>query len=148
MLASTGLSDVLVWQCVALGVLCGQTRRRSNCSPGNWSICKLHHACTGCQSALTATVGCNEQCSQSMTCLIWLQIWLAGLMPSVAFLPLTALMGSAAFVNSCKLLGALESTLGQSVWRSWQDFLGLLGIAMLPQVSRCVTRPMWHLFLW
>ena len=53
----TGVFDVLVWQCFALGVLCGQTRRRSYCGPGNRSICKLHHACTGCQCALTTTLG-------------------------------------------------------------------------------------------
>lgn len=61
------------------------------------------------------------------------QIWLAGLMPSVAFVPLTALMASAAVVNACKFCGAMNSGLGQKLWRGWQDFLGLLGIAMLPQ---------------
>ena len=139
MLAPTGVLDVLVWQCFALGMLCGQARRRSNRSPSNWSICKLHHACTGRLPALTAMLSFNSGTHDLLTCLIWLQIWLAGLMPSVAFLPLTALMGAAAFVNSCKLLGALKSTFGQAVWRSWQDFLGLLGIAMLPQVSLSVT---------
>lgn len=61
------------------------------------------------------------------------QIWLAGLMPSVAFVPLTALMASAAVVNACKFCGIMNSSLGQNLWRGWQDFLGLLGIAMLPQ---------------
>ena len=55
-------------------------------------------------------------------------------MPSSAFLPLTALMGSAAIVNAAKFCGALDSNTGQGIWRSWQDFLGVLGIAMLPQV--------------
>lgn len=64
-----------------------------------------------------------------------LQIWLAGLMPSVAFVPLTALMASAAVVNACKFCGIMNSSLGQNLWRGWQDFLGLLGIAMLPQVQ-------------
>lgn len=66
-----------------------------------------------------------------------LQIWLANLMPSVAFLPLTALMASAGVVNACKFCGALNTSFGQNLWRSWQDFLGLLGIAMLPQVALC-----------
>jgi len=56
-------------------------------------------------------------------------------MPSVAFVPLTALMASAAVVNACKFCGAMNSGVGQKLWRSWQDFLGLLGIAMLPQVQ-------------
>lgn len=43
-------------------------------------------------------------------------------------------MGSAAIVNACKFYGLLDSHRGQVVWRSWQDFLGVLGIAMLPQV--------------
>lgn len=55
-------------------------------------------------------------------------------MPSVAYLPLTALMASAGLVNGCKFFGALNSSSGQGLWRNWQDFLGLLGIAMLPQV--------------
>ena len=55
-------------------------------------------------------------------------------MPSQAFIPLSVLMGSAAIVNTCKYTGALEHKGGQVVWRSWQDFLGVLGIAMLPQV--------------
>ena len=60
-------------------------------------------------------------------------------MPSVAFVPLTILMASAAAVNACKFYGALNSELGQTLWRSWQDFLGLLGIAMLPQVPTATT---------
>ncbi|KAL3144863.1 core protein [Trebouxia sp. C0009 RCD-2024] len=62
------------------------------------------------------------------------QIWLANLMPSAAFLPLTALMASAAVVNGCKFCNMLNSSSGQGLWRNWQDFLGVLGIAMLPQV--------------
>lgn len=57
-------------------------------------------------------------------------------MPSVAFLPLTVLMSSAAVVNACKFYGALNTNLGHTLWQSWQDFLGLLGIAMLPQVLK------------
>ena len=57
-------------------------------------------------------------------------------MPSQAFIPLSALMGSAAVVNICKFNGALEHKGGQVIWRSWQDFLGVLGIAMLPQVHK------------
>ena len=68
-------------------------------------------------------------------CFAVLQIWLANLMPSVAYLPLTALMASAGLVNGCKFVGALNSSSGQGLWRNWQDFLGLLGIAMLPQVA-------------
>ncbi len=56
-------------------------------------------------------------------------------MPSVAFVHLTALMASAAVVNACKFCGAMNSSLGQNLWRGWQDFLGLLSIAMLPQVQ-------------
>lgn len=76
-----------------------------------------------------------------LTSAVLLQIWLAGMMPFVAFAPLTALMGSAAIVNACKFYGALNSKLGQTLWRSWQDFLGLLGIAMLPQVTCVFTAP-------
>lgn len=63
------------------------------------------------------------------------QIWLAKLMPSQAFLPLSMLLASAAVVNACKFCGALDSKRGKMVWQSWQDFLGVLGIAMLPQVA-------------
>ena len=68
-------------------------------------------------------------------CSALLQIWLANLMPSVAYLPLTALMASAGLANGCKFFGALNSSSGQGLWRNWQDFLGVLGIAMLPQVA-------------
>lgn len=61
---------------------------------------------------------------------------MANLMPSQVFIPLSMLMGSAAIVNACKFWGALDSKRGSSVWQSWQDFLGVLGIAMLPQVFR------------
>lgn len=57
-------------------------------------------------------------------------------MPSQAFIPLSFLMGSAAVVNICKFNGALEHKGGQVIWRGWQDFLGVLGIAMLPQVHK------------
>ena len=75
-----------------------------------------------------------------------LQIWLANLMPSVAYLPLTALMASAGLVNGCKFFGALNSSSGQGLWRNWQDFLGLLGIAMLPQVA-CNSASMFCTYL-
>ena len=77
-----------------------------------------------------------------------LQIWLANLMPSIAFLPLTALMASAGVVNGCKFFGALNSSSGQGLWRNWQDFLGVLGIAMLPQVAPDSTSIPAHLKLW
>lgn len=71
----------------------------------------------------------------TLTVVAVLQIWLANLMPSVAYLPLTALMASAGLVNGCKFFGALNTSSGQGLWRNWQDFLGVLGIAMLPQVA-------------
>ena len=71
----------------------------------------------------------------TLTLVALLQIWMANLMPSVAYLPLTALMASAGLVNGCKFFGALNTSSGQGLWRNWQDFLGVLGIAMLPQVA-------------
>lgn len=65
-------------------------------------------------------------------------------MPSSAFLPLTALMGSAATVNAAKFYGALDGKTGQGIWRSWQDFLGMLGIAMLPQVMPFIATGVGH----
>lgn len=76
----------------------------------------------------------QEVHASTLTSRVVLQIWLANLMPSAAFLPLTALMASAAVVNGCKFCNMLNSSSGQGLWRNWQDFLGVLGIAMLPQV--------------
>ena len=93
------------------------------------------------QAQSTPPLACPCLDSTPQTLFGELQIWLAGLMPSVAFVPLTALMTSAAVVNACKFCGAMNSGLGKNLWRGWQDFLGLLGIAMLPQVQ-----PLLHVY--
>ena len=145
---TAGISNFSLWECAFAGLLCGQTRRRSNRSASHWCHGQLCHAYTGASFGyiLAAPSHSTSHCLIAIggVCLFHspiralLQIWMANLMPSVAFLPLTALMASAGVVNACKFCGALNTSFGQNVWRSWQDFLGLLGIAMLPQVALCL----------
>lgn len=44
-------------------------------------------------------------------------------------------MAAAAVTNVLKWWGALESKGGASIWTAWLDFLGLVGVSALCQVS-------------
>ncbi|KAK9809188.1 hypothetical protein WJX72_011049 [[Myrmecia] bisecta] len=62
------------------------------------------------------------------------QIYMAGFMPTAAFGVMAVVTAAAVAVNLSKVTGLLDKAeAGGSLWGSWQDLLGLIGVAMLPQ---------------
>eukprot|EP00884_Botryococcus_braunii_P012245 jgi/Botrbrau1/21020/Bobra.0144s0033.1 len=69
-----------------------------------------------------------------------LQIFMAGFMPQQAFLCSAVITSFTAIVSACKASGVLSFGRGQEVWRVWQDFLGVVGAAV-------VLQAMWSTFI-
>lgn len=64
------------------------------------------------------------------TCVLLSQIYLAGFMPPVAFFSVASFLVCGLFINTLQYLGTLPRTF----WAIWQDFIGIIGLAVLPQV--------------
>lgn len=70
----------------------------------------------------------------SSTLTLLIQIWLAGYMPLAPFAAVCSYFALGCLVNGLRYTGGLP----QAVWAVWQDFIGVLGLAVLPQVRLCI----------
>ena len=64
------------------------------------------------------------------------QIWAAGYMPGTAFGAVILLSSAALVITGLKVTGKLEAGRKRGkIWTAWHQALGLIGVALLPQVK-------------
>ena len=72
---------------------------------------------------------------------VWVQIFLAGHMPALAYYTLAAVEAAGMITTLAKVIGILDKlSSGRSIWQAYLDTLGVLAVAVLVQVSHCSDR--------